>query len=111
MSKKKEIDNDNLETQTNETAEAANVGSNESESSRASTPISPETMAIISKELESLTNVEKGDGEPEAEESSDLPKDASMVISSETGEAVSNLQDSDEVDALGDVVRSTEIAE
>lgn len=101
MSKKKEIENDNLETQTNKTAEAADVGQNESEASRASTPISPETMAIISKELESLTNLEKADGKPEAEESSDLPEDASIVIPSETGDDISSLQASDEVDALG----------
>ncbi|HJD66148.1 MAG TPA: hypothetical protein LFV91_03700 [Rickettsia endosymbiont of Bembidion nr. Transversale] len=105
MSKKKEIDN--IETTTKDEI-ARDVRADENKSEAVVAPaLSPETIAVIEKELNSLTESEQGDDKPEAEKLTDT----SIVIPSETGEEVSNSQDSDEVDALGDVVRSTEIAE
>lgn len=102
----KEKINDDIETKVkDEIAEDVKADENKSEAVVAF-ELSPEAIAVIEKELNSLTESEQGDDKPEAEKLAD----ASMVISSETGEEVSNSQDPDEVDALGDVVRSTEIA-
>ncbi|WP_395476324.1 hypothetical protein [Rickettsia endosymbiont of Pantilius tunicatus] len=104
----KEKINDGIETKVkDEIAGDVRADENKSEAVVAS-ELSPEAIAVIEKELNSLKESEQGDDKPEAEKLTD----ASMVISSETGEEeVSNSQDFDEVDALGDVVRSTEIAE
>ncbi|HJD61715.1 MAG TPA: hypothetical protein LFV90_06240 [Rickettsia endosymbiont of Columbicola hoogstraali] len=103
----KEKINDNIETTAKDEI-ARDVRADENKSEKVVAPaLSPETIAVIEKELNSLTESEQVDDKPEAKKLAD----ASMMISSETGEEISSLQASDEVEALGDVVRSTEIAE
>ncbi|MGI4753526.1 MAG: hypothetical protein ACRYE8_07420 [Janthinobacterium lividum] len=102
MSKKKEIDN--IETTAKDEI-ARDIRADENKSEAVVAPaLSPETIAVIEKELNSLTENEQGDDKPEAEKLTDT----SILIPSETGEDISSLQASDEVDALGCNVGVTE---
>ncbi|ABE04677.1 hypothetical protein A3306_06805 [Rickettsia bellii] len=102
MSKKKELDN--IETTAKDEI-ARDVRADENKSEEVVAPaLRPETIAVIEKELNSLTESEQVDDKPEAEKLAD----ASIVIPSETGEEISSLQASDEVEALGCDVGVTE---
>lgn len=80
----KEKINDSIETTAKDEI-ARDVRADENKSEEVVAPaLSPETIVVIEKELNPLTESEQVDDKPEAEKLAD----ASMMISSETGEEI-----------------------